>query len=75
VSTVSLRNKSGEVIYLGSPGGRRVDVDEVVKVEGELAKKQPDDAYLIGEGDDARLYPHSVWDAETKTKPADKEKP
>jgi hypothetical protein len=63
--TVSLRNKSGEPQHLGNPalGSRLVDVDEVIHVEGDLApaKQQPDDAYLIGSGDDARLWPKSVW--------------
>ena len=61
--TVNLRNKSGEAISLGSADGRRVEAGEVIHVEGSLAKKQPDDAYLIGTGDAARLYPHSTWTA------------
>lgn len=59
--TVNLKNVSGEVVYLGRPDGRRVEDGEVVHVEGKLAKDSPDDAYLVGSGDDARLYPHSVW--------------
>jgi hypothetical protein len=62
VSYVTLRNISGEPLLLGlSPGARRVDPDEVVRVEGTLAKDQPDDAVVIGEGDDARAYPTSLW--------------
>ncbi len=58
---VTLRNISGEPLLLGLRDGRRVDADEVVRVEGSLAKSQPDDATVIGEGDDARAYPASLW--------------
>lgn len=58
---VTLRNISGEPLYLGVRDGRRVDVDEVVRVEGSLAKEQPEDAVVVGEGDDARAYPTSLW--------------
>lgn len=61
--TVNLRNTSGEVLNLGSVDGRRVDVDEVIHVEGDLDKNSPDDAYVIGTGDAARAYPKSVWTA------------
>ena len=40
---------------------RRVAADEVVRIEGRLAKDQPEDAVVIGEGDDARAYPTSLW--------------
>ncbi len=45
--TVNLRNTSGEPLFLGSADGRRVDVDEVVHVEGVLSKSAPDDAYIV----------------------------
>jgi len=61
VAYVTLRNTSGEPQHLGTPGGKRVDPDEVVRVEGTLAKSQPDDAVVVGEGDDARAYPTSIW--------------
>lgn len=61
MSYVTLRNTSGETLTLGVSDGRRVDADEVVRVEGVLAKKQPDDAIVIGEGDNARAYPTSMW--------------
>lgn len=61
--TVNLKNASGGPVYLGRADGRRVEDGEVIHVEGSLAAKkdQPEDAYLIGTGDDARLFPHSVW--------------
>lgn len=58
---VTLRNTSGEPLLLGLRDARRVDPDEVVRVEGSLAKSQPEDAIVIGEGDDARAYPTSLW--------------
>ena len=61
MSYVTLRNTSGEPLLLGAADGRRVDTDEVVRVEGSLAKSQPDDAIVIGEGDGARAYPSSLW--------------
>ena len=58
--TVNLRNTSGGPLILGD---RRVDVDEVIHVEGELAPKkdQPDDAIVVGTGAAARAYPASLW--------------
>ena len=58
--TVSLRNVSGEPLVVGD---RRVEPDEVVHVEGDLAPKrdQPEDGVVIGTGDTARAYPSSLW--------------
>ena len=61
MSHVTLRNISGEPLHLGAADGRLVDPDEAVRVEGSLAKDQPDDAIVIGTGDDARAYPTSIW--------------
>lgn len=58
---VTLRNISGEPLLLGLRDSRRVDPDEVVRIEGVLAEDQPDDAVVVGEGDDARAYPASLW--------------
>lgn len=58
---VTLRNISGEPLLLGLREGRRVSEGESVRIEGTLAKEQPEDAIVIGEGDDARAYPKSVW--------------
>jgi hypothetical protein len=64
--TVSLRNISGAPLHLGAPadqGGRLVEADEVIHVEGTLAPKndQPEDAIVIGEGDSARAWPTTIW--------------
>lgn len=50
-----------------------VETGQTITVPGELAAEQPDDAYLIGEGDDARLWPHSRW--QLATPPAQAETP
>lgn len=73
--TVNLKNVSGEAIYLGRPDGRRVEDGEVIHVEGALAKDSPDDAYLIGTGDDARLYPKALWSNSGGSKKAEPDVP
>jgi hypothetical protein len=66
--TVKLRNVSGAPLHLGSPEGRLVDSDEVIEVKGSLAKEQPDDAVVVGEGDAARAYPTGTWAVVTTSK-------
>jgi hypothetical protein len=61
VAFVTLRNISGEPLLLGVRDARRVDPDEAIRVEGSLAKDQPEDAIVVGEGDNARAYPTSLW--------------
>lgn len=72
---VTLRNISSEPLLLGLRDGRRVDPDEVVRVEGALAKSQPDDAIVIGDGDDARAYPTSLWSKVATGKAGDPDVP
>lgn len=60
-ASVSLRNTSGGPLHLGTADGKLVDEDEVIHVEGKLAKDQPDDAIVIGDGDDARAWPTALW--------------
>ncbi len=52
--TVNLRNISGGPLVVA---GRHVDVDEVIHVEGDLAKKSPDDGFLIGD----QVWPSALW--------------
>lgn len=49
----------------GYPDSLHVETGQTVTVPGDLAAEQPADAYLIGEGDDARLWPHSRWQLAT----------
>ncbi len=67
---VKLRNVSGSPLHIHTPDGRVVDHDEVIEVKGNLAPKkdQPDDAIVVGEGDDARAYPTSTWAVVTTSK-------
>lgn len=60
--TVNLRNISGAPLNLGI-GGRLVDTDEVIHVEGDLAKKsdQVDDAIVVSIDGELRAFPTSVW--------------
>lgn len=44
------------------------DADRQEQIRATALASFPSDAYLIGEGDDARLWPHSQW--ELKTAPA-----
>ena len=53
--TVNLQNVSGEPLFLGRPDGRRVEDGEIVHVEGTLSKDSPEDAFLIGDGDEGHL--------------------
>lgn len=45
----------------GWPDTLRVLPGQTITAPGELADEQPEDAYLIGTGDDARLWPKSQW--------------
>lgn len=60
-----LRNISPNEFSLFAPAGEAdsmaVSPGDDIDVPGELAAEQPSDAYQIGEGDDARLWPHSLW--------------
>jgi hypothetical protein len=61
VATVSLRNKSGGPLRVGSPDGPLVDDDAVYKVDGKKAKDQPADALVIDTPAGARAFPTATW--------------
>jgi hypothetical protein len=58
-------------------GSLLVNAGQIIEVAGALAVEQPADAYQVGEGDDARLWPHAQWslveDKPVKAAPATKE--
>jgi hypothetical protein len=60
------RLRSDAAVDLFFPAGHtdslHVAPGDVVDVPGELAPEQPDDAFLVGEGDDARLWPKALWE-------------
>lgn len=59
------------------PDSLLVESGQVIEVPGDLAPEQPADAYQVGTGDDARLWPHAQWslveDKPVKAAPATKE--
>jgi len=65
MSAVRLRNL-GEAVHLyappGSPNALPVDHDQVVTVAGPM--EETDDAYVCGEGGQARAFPKSRWAVE-----------
>lgn len=56
----------------GGSDSLHVDPGQTITVAGDLANEQPEDAYLVGCGDDARAWPHSQWQLADKTKAAPK---
>ncbi|MFF9310081.1 hypothetical protein ACF1BS_04135 [Streptomyces sp. NPDC014748] len=72
MGAVRLRNL-GEAVHLyappDSPNSLHVDAKQVITVAGPL--KETDDAYVCGEGDNARAFPKSRWAVE-KQAPAKK---
>lgn len=56
----------------GHPDTLHVDPGQTITVPGELAAEQAVDAYLVGEGDNARAWPHSQWRLAEPPKPAKK---
>lgn len=56
----------------GDPQSLPVDAGQVVEVPGEISGELAD-AYLIGEGDQARAWPMAQWELD-KPAPAPREK-
>lgn len=58
--------KEGDEQFHVNPG-------QVILVPGELAKEQSiEDAYIVGEGDEARVWAKSQWELVKDEKPAAK---
>lgn len=55
------KNISGEQLHLGRPDGRAIDAGEVIDAGGEV-DDELDDAWIVGEGDDARAWPKATWE-------------
>lgn len=72
--TVSLRNVSGDQVSPNRDGGDLIDPDELVTVDGDLSDDSPADAYLIGKGSAARLWPKANWKLESTVSKSAKEK-
>lgn len=71
----------GPAVHVYRPAGDTasllVESGQIIEAAGDLAPEQPVDAYQVGEGDDARLWPHAQWslveDKPAKAVPATKE--
>jgi hypothetical protein len=59
------RNITGDALAVYKPaevrGARIVDADAVIEVDGDVVS-QDGDAYTVGEGDNARLWPKALWE-------------
>lgn len=55
------KNVSGDDRHVGRPDGPVVKAGDVVNVDGEVSEEL-DDAYIVGDGDDARSWPKSTWE-------------
>lgn len=57
-------NISGDGVVLfaptGHPDAMQVAADGEVEVPGDITSEL-DDAYIVGEGDDARAWPKATW--------------
>lgn len=71
---VRLKNV-GAAVHLyrpaGDPSSLYVDAEQIVEVPGEISA-EVDDAYVIGEGDQARAWSKSQWELD-KPAPAKRE--
>lgn len=54
------KNVSGEDRRVGRADGPLVEADSVTQVDGDVTEEL-DDAYIVGEGDEARAWPKSTW--------------
>lgn len=55
--STQLRNSGDASVLFGD---KVVEADAVIEVDGDLDEELPD-GFLIGTGDDARIYPKSQW--------------
>lgn len=60
------RNISGVSLAVYRPEGDEesltVAAGQVINVPGDLATESPEDAFLVGAGDDARMWPKAHWE-------------
>lgn len=70
--SVRFKNISGEDLRVGRADGPLVKAGEVTTVDGDVAVEL-DDAWVIGEGDDARAWPKATWELLDKPKTGKKD--
>lgn len=70
-STTRLRN-SGDPVTIGGPdsdpNSKYVGADDVIEVDGDCT--EIDDAYVIGDAEQARAWPKSRWTLVSQPSPA-----
>ncbi|MGW0805949.1 hypothetical protein [Nonomuraea sp. NPDC002799] len=64
------KNISGEDRRVGRADGRLVEAGSVTAA-GDMAE-ETDDAYIVGEGDEARSWPKSTWELVPEAKTSGK---
>jgi hypothetical protein len=64
------KNTSGEDRRIGRADGPMVEAGKVTEVDGEVVGgfEETEDAWIVGEGDDARAWPKATWDLLDKPK-------
>lgn len=55
------KNVSGEDRRVGRADGPLVEAGKVTAADGDVTE-QTDDAYIVGEGDEARAWPKETWE-------------
>jgi hypothetical protein len=55
-----LKNISGVDVHVGRADGPLVVAGDVTQVDGDVTEELAD-AYILGEGDEARAWPKSTW--------------
>jgi hypothetical protein len=61
------KNISGEDRRVGRADGPLVKHGDVTEVDGDVVEEL-DDAWIVGEGDDARAWPKGTWNLLDKPK-------
>ncbi|MCT9932450.1 hypothetical protein N5079_19805 [Planotetraspora sp. A-T 1434] len=66
------KNISGDDRHVGRADGPVVRAGDVTSIDGGVVEEL-DDAYIVGEGDDARAWPKETWElvSEAKTRKAE----
>ncbi|YCK35177.1 hypothetical protein ACNF49_14140 [Actinomadura sp. ATCC 39365] len=66
------KNISGEDRRVGRADGPLVEAGKVTVVDGVEVTEETDDAYIVGEGDEARAWPKATWEHLQDTKSSKK---
>lgn len=61
------KNISGADRHVGRADGRVVEAGSVMAVDGDVTE-EIEDAYIVGQGDEARAWPKETWERIPETK-------